>query len=112
MSDTSITLDNVYTMREFSGDIAIRAAVYEYANLSILPNGAGSALAYLNKKTNYLTTGMLGKSRIFNKYWFAKNGYKKDRNPFCIDSPNQIWRTQQLTPEEIFDLSIATLEQA
>ena len=108
MSDTTISLDNVYTIRELADDITLRGALFEYSILTILPNGAGSALAHLNKRTKYLNTGITRGSKIFNENWFRRNGFKKDINPFCEDSSNQVWRWEELTPDETFDIAIAT----
>ena len=103
MSNTTIDGDNILTLREFSDDIMMRAALFEYSLLSILPNGAGGALAQLNKNAKYLMAGLTS-GNYFNEKYFDRNGYIKDINPFCEGSLNQIWRWKSLEPEEVYDL--------
>ena len=103
-SRTFINLKNVFTLNECAEDLLLRAALFEYAELSILPNGGGSPLAYLNRKTRYLHLG-LASGRVFNGNYFRREGYTKDVNPFSEGCPVQIWRWNSLSPEEVVDLA-------
>lgn len=109
LSTSYINKRNVTTLLCGSNDLLHKAALIELASLNIFNSGGGSPLAYLNKKTKYIQTGV-AEGSTFTRSWFEKEGIDPDINPLAPQDRFQQWTADKLSPIEIMTRSQELIE--
>lgn len=110
-SASHISLQDVYTLPSAAYSLLLRSAIYEQALVSVQPPGAGSSLAYLNRKTRYIHNGVASGS-YFNEDWCTKNGFKRDFNDYSPDNCNQRWFWELLDATSIRNIIVEIISSS
>lgn len=95
-SDTSMPSSSQIKQLPRGLDIMERSALIELADLSLLPNGGISILAFLNKNANYILLELCSDNSRYSEQWYLSQGFRPDINPYKVKSRNQIWNWKLL----------------